>query len=71
MGLGGYHIYIYIYNSVQWVCSVRAALLPLAGYQKKNAPLKSETLEVRSQFKPFSGSGNTQLFQMGPQQLCT
>ena len=52
-----YRIYIYIYISVQWVCSVRA----------KKAQLKSETLEVRSQFKPFSGSRNTQRFQMGPQ----
>ena len=51
------NIYICISISVQWVCSVRA----------KKAQLKSETLEVRSQFKTFSGSGNTQLFQMGPQ----
>ena len=56
-----YNIYIYIY--LYRVCA--QCYFPLRD-TSKNVQLKSETLEVRSQFKPFSGSGNTQLFQMGP-----
>ena len=33
---------------------------------RKTLSYKSETLDVRSQFKPFSGVENTQLSQMGP-----